>query len=136
MASCRSDENSVPIHRVQPRMQAPEASRAVGADVVVCEATGKNTVAYSSPSGSIYIQKTLSVWRELHKTEHFLDMMVEVNRQISVRKGRGAHPHKKDKTIPAVQMPCVHTSLTHKYYLSIPQHLQQKSGKKICKCKD
>lgn len=121
-----AEDNSVPIHPDPPVWQPPEAGRAVGADVVVCEATGKNTMSWVGPSGSVFIQKTLSVWRELHETEHFLDMMGEVNRLISDSKRQGMHPHKKGQLIPAVQMSCVHSTLTHKYYLSIPPHLQQK----------
>lgn len=116
------DDKSVPIHPDPTVLQPPKA---VGADIAVCEATGENNLSWVYPNGSKFIKTTLSVWRDWHETEHFLDMMGEVNRQISHFKGEGENPQKKDQLIPAVQMSCVNTTLTYKYYLSIPQHLQQ-----------
>ena len=97
----------------------PPAKIAIGADVIVCDASSNNAKAWVSHSeGSVFISTLLRVMRDYITDDHFYDILVEVNNQVSQTRARGRR--EDNAIVEAFQMPCIHSQLTKKFYLAIP----------------
>ena len=100
------------------------------ADMLVCLPSQKGTYSWVPSTGSWFIQETIAIFEKFHKSEHLLDMMVEVNRALSLRGGKGK-VGANGPVIDVYQMPGLTCTLTQKFFLSIPPiNPYQQDGKK------
>ena len=109
---------------VQPsKIPAPRKSLAVGADVLICEASSMSHMSFvSDKSGSLFIQTVLDSMRQHYRTDHLIDILGEVNRLVGLSQKYGEEPTSK-KVIKVYQMPGIISRLTAKLYLKGPPDL-------------
>lgn len=93
---------------------------AVGADVLVCHATKLGMLSWVNQDGSWFIQAVIGTFKEHFEQEHIIDLIGEVNNQISQKTGCG---NVRGFTMQVRQLPDICYSLRKKFYLSIPAHL-------------
>ena len=103
----------------QPEPWTPPPARiAIGADVIVCDASSNSAKAWvTKTEGSVFIATLINVMGEYFQKEHFYDILVEVNDKVSrqiinAQVGNGVGE--------AFQMQCIHSRLTKKFYLALP----------------
>ena len=106
--------------RMKQPWKPPQFKLAVGADVIICDATSNRSMSWVSEGGSLFIQTLLKVMTDYLYDEHFYDILVEVNNQISHKVKKGLNPS-DNRIVPASQMPKIHSQLTKKFFLARPQ---------------
>lgn len=112
-------EDTVDLHKEV--WHPPKAKVAIGADVLVCEATSASNYAWVAEQGSLYIQCLVQVIEQYYEVEHFYDMLVEVNNRLAHKVKKGINPA-DNSIVPASQMPSITSKLTKKFYLGAAHH--------------
>ena len=104
----------------------PDIPTANGNDMLLFFPCAEGEISHLGKCGSLFIQNIIQTLRENYKSDHLVDIFVEVMRKTSEQLYKVATD--KYNMAEASQMPHLQTTFTKKLYLKLPNGTGQSQG--------